>query len=268
MPQVGGIIVLAAYGDGGGLSLHAQSRRPPLHTSAPKTGTRSEKSATNTPVRSARRWGTLIGRHHVRRFFSSTRAFSRYGPMTRGYHHPRGNGRLERSAAATPGRRPSCTPRSWCSCCPARPCPPGSASCTRSPSTPTRAGELEALTWGDVDLDHGVIHVHQAMNRKSGEVESTKSGRRGAPPSSSPCGPSPLKIMTRAGTPASRPPGVHPEAENLAAGFGEVFPPVPPGVSPGFGYSGPGSFKNLGKTVEPTGIEPVTSCMPCMRSPS
>jgi len=39
-----------------------------------------------------------------------------------------------------------------------------------------RAGELEALTWDDVDLEHGVIHITKAVDRKTGEVKSTKSG--------------------------------------------------------------------------------------------
>jgi integrase len=39
-----------------------------------------------------------------------------------------------------------------------------------------RAGELEALTWDDVDLEHGVIHVTKSVNRKTSEVTSTKSG--------------------------------------------------------------------------------------------
>jgi integrase len=42
--------------------------------------------------------------------------------------------------------------------------------------TYARAGELEALTWDDVDLEHGVIHITKAINRDSGEVQSTKSG--------------------------------------------------------------------------------------------
>lgn len=41
-----------------------------------------------------------------------------------------------------------------------------------------RAGELEALEWSDVDLEHGVIHVHRAMDR-SADDDSTKSTKGG-----------------------------------------------------------------------------------------
>ena len=39
-----------------------------------------------------------------------------------------------------------------------------------------RSGEMEALTWGDVDLEHAVIHIHKAVDRATREVKSTKSG--------------------------------------------------------------------------------------------
>ncbi len=39
-----------------------------------------------------------------------------------------------------------------------------------------RAGELRVLRWRDVDLDHGIVHVHQAAKRDGG-VKGTK-GRR------------------------------------------------------------------------------------------
>lgn len=39
-----------------------------------------------------------------------------------------------------------------------------------------RAGELEALTWRDVDLEHGVVSITKAVDRKTGKVKSTKSG--------------------------------------------------------------------------------------------
>jgi len=40
-----------------------------------------------------------------------------------------------------------------------------------------RAGELDALRWPDVDLEHGVVHVHQAVDRsRAGELKTTKSG--------------------------------------------------------------------------------------------
>lgn len=41
--------------------------------------------------------------------------------------------------------------------------------------TYTRAGELEALEWADVDFDAMRIHVHQAIDRSDGEVKCTKS---------------------------------------------------------------------------------------------
>jgi integrase len=37
-----------------------------------------------------------------------------------------------------------------------------------------RAGELRVLRWEDIDLEHGVIHVHQARDRRDGGVKSTK----------------------------------------------------------------------------------------------
>jgi integrase len=39
-----------------------------------------------------------------------------------------------------------------------------------------RAGELEALEWDDVDLEHNVIQITKAIDRKTGEAKSTKSG--------------------------------------------------------------------------------------------
>jgi integrase len=42
--------------------------------------------------------------------------------------------------------------------------------------TYARAGELEALTWDDVDLEHGVIQINKAIDRETGLVKSTKSG--------------------------------------------------------------------------------------------
>jgi integrase len=39
-----------------------------------------------------------------------------------------------------------------------------------------RAGELEALTWADVDLEHRVIRITKAIDRRTGKVKSTKSG--------------------------------------------------------------------------------------------
>jgi integrase len=38
-----------------------------------------------------------------------------------------------------------------------------------------RAGELDALSWDDVDLAHGIVHVHRAADRsKPGETKATK----------------------------------------------------------------------------------------------
>lgn len=39
-----------------------------------------------------------------------------------------------------------------------------------------RAGEAQALRWEDVDLDHGIVHVHRSVNRRDGSVSSTKTG--------------------------------------------------------------------------------------------
>jgi integrase len=39
-----------------------------------------------------------------------------------------------------------------------------------------RAGELEALTWDDVDFEHVVIQINKAIDRETGDVKSTKSG--------------------------------------------------------------------------------------------
>lgn len=37
-----------------------------------------------------------------------------------------------------------------------------------------RAGEVNALTWADVDLDHGVVHIHASVNRRTGALSTTK----------------------------------------------------------------------------------------------
>ncbi len=39
-----------------------------------------------------------------------------------------------------------------------------------------RAGELRVLRWGDLDLEHGTIHIHRARDRVTGDDKSTKSG--------------------------------------------------------------------------------------------
>jgi integrase len=43
--------------------------------------------------------------------------------------------------------------------------------------TYARAGELRALTWDDVDLQHGVNSITRAIDRTSGGVKATKSKR-------------------------------------------------------------------------------------------
>lgn len=40
-----------------------------------------------------------------------------------------------------------------------------------------RAGELRALRWEDVDLEHGTVHVHRAFERRTRTTKSTKSGK-------------------------------------------------------------------------------------------
>jgi integrase len=40
----------------------------------------------------------------------------------------------------------------------------------------TRRGELEALDWGDVDVERGIVHVHKAVDHETGEIKSTKTG--------------------------------------------------------------------------------------------
>lgn len=37
-----------------------------------------------------------------------------------------------------------------------------------------RPGELEALTWDAVDLDHGIVHVHQSIDRDRRQIKATK----------------------------------------------------------------------------------------------
>lgn len=40
----------------------------------------------------------------------------------------------------------------------------------------TRAAELEALGWEDIDLERGVVHVHRSLRRYSREEKTTKTG--------------------------------------------------------------------------------------------
>jgi integrase len=42
--------------------------------------------------------------------------------------------------------------------------------------TYARAGEIEALSWTDVDLARGIIHIHCAADRETGHVRETKTG--------------------------------------------------------------------------------------------
>jgi integrase len=43
--------------------------------------------------------------------------------------------------------------------------------------TYTRAGELAALEWSDVDFEHAILHVHRALDRtKPGRTKATKTG--------------------------------------------------------------------------------------------
>ncbi len=40
--------------------------------------------------------------------------------------------------------------------------------------TYTREAELRALDWSDIDFEHGVIHIHTARNRRTGDITATK----------------------------------------------------------------------------------------------
>jgi hypothetical protein len=87
-------------------------------------------------------------------------------------------------------------------------------------------------------------------------------------------GDEPLRIMQRAGHSAFETTKIClREAENLSAGFGNVFPALPPDLlDRGFATVSDRDEANepelLEELVELTGIEPVTSCMPCKRSPN
>ncbi len=39
-----------------------------------------------------------------------------------------------------------------------------------------RAGEVNALTWDDVDLEREIAHIHGSVNRRTGEAKTTKTG--------------------------------------------------------------------------------------------
>ena len=40
-----------------------------------------------------------------------------------------------------------------------------------------RGGELAALEWADIHVDHGYVSVHRALNTDTGKIKSTKTGR-------------------------------------------------------------------------------------------
>jgi integrase len=167
--------------------------------------------------------------------------------------------------------------------------------------TYTRAGELEALDWSDVHLEHGYAHVHRSVDRvrDKGTMRSTKtgvarrvpiepelrplmqllreeSGGRGSVfdmPSAGVLsaklgitwmavrGDEPLRIMQRAGhTSFETTQGYIREAENLRAGFGTVFPPLPTSrLAHSMGQVTRLVPKNSMISVELTGIEPTLS---------
>jgi integrase-like protein len=89
-------------------------------------------------------------------------------------------------------------------------------------------------------------------------------------------GDDPLRIMQRAGHADFETTKIYlREAENLSSAFGSVFPALPESLLGGFATVSQTSDTDeandaelLKKVVELTGIEPVTSCMPCKRSPN
>ncbi len=83
--------------------------------------------------------------------------------------------------------------------------------------------ELEALTWDDVDLEHGVIHITKAVDRRTSKVKSTKPGESRRIP------------IEEKVTAFSTTEGYIREAENLTGHFGEPFPPLPFELTKGFG---------------------------------
>lgn len=197
--------------------------------------------------------------------------------------------------------------------------------------TYTRAGELEALQWADIDLAHDTIHVHASLDYKTGERREVKThaGNRRIPiePALRPLlvamhtevegkgsvvpempdrrhgagmlrdalqtagldrvalfandrtrrplsfhdlratgttwcavrGDEPLRIMQRAGhTEFKTTQGYIREAENLKAGFGTVFPPLPEcllgGLATGLATL---EIRENDSTAENMGIDPV-----------
>lgn len=207
-----------------------------------------------------------------------------------------------------------------------------------------RAGELEALTWGDVDLEHGVIHINKAIDRETGDVKTTKSGETRRIPIEAELAPllkrlhdartsdsvlwmpdnedravllrqhltqagakradlfadndrqkhmtfhdlratgitwmavrgdDPLRIKQRAGHAAFSTTEMYiREAENLAVGFGDPFPPLPPDLVGPPSPAAPivpesSEMEDLPRIlVEQRGIEPRTSALRTQRSPS
>jgi integrase len=220
--------------------------------------------------------------------------------------------------------------------------------------TYARAGELAALDWSDVDLEHRTIHIHRSTDRvRDGKTKATKTNtarRIPIEPALLPLlvamhreangrglvlrmpsiggqskklrtylkragvtradlftsdatrkpmtfhdlratgvtwgivrGDESMKVMQRAGHADFATTQIYlRDAENLAVGFGTVFPALPAdllakptrvrGVSASVSAFGLPAFiaaaKNKAFPVELTGIEPVTSCMPCKRSPN
>ncbi len=41
-----------------------------------------------------------------------------------------------------------------------------------------RVGELEALTWADVDLERGFVSVHKSVSRRTSETGTTKTKKK------------------------------------------------------------------------------------------
>ena len=39
-----------------------------------------------------------------------------------------------------------------------------------------RAGEVKALTFDDIDLERGIVHIHESVNRLTGQTKTTKTG--------------------------------------------------------------------------------------------
>jgi len=151
--------------------------------------------------------------------------------------------------------------------------------------TYTRAAELEALEWEDVDLARRILHLHRAIDRsEDGKVKETKTNN----PRRIPIEPGlvPLLEVMKAEATGRRVLNMPPacdlaprlrqylewagvkraelrEAENLEYPVGEVFPAVPPAllVSSAGSSEGPAYWAQLrGRTYKnvasPAGFEP------------